>query len=373
VNALILALLLAQPAPAAPAQDVIKLKNNTEARGKITKLGAASITYTDAGGKSVTLKNEEVREFTLGDVPKLLTRANESAGLKNWEKAFLLYDQVWADLTATPPKIRDVHRQFIIFNWALSLADKGDHEPALAKLRQLRKECGDCRLRLDSFKQALTIARKMGENAVQEVLTEMKGEPEPIGGEADMELGRMKYAKQKYDEAHQIFTKCSNNSSAPYAAEARLGALRCLRALKKGDELESACSRIVSDRGGGSLTLLQTGAACLAEIQFRKAGNDRAKVRDVLMTCALAISAGPPFAREQGEDYALALFTAGRCSVLLIDGAPDDKAKAEYKARAINYFKEAASGYGKSESGQASQKELVQLGAAEAPKDPKKP
>src|SRR5262245_1148884 len=103
----------------AAQQDVIKLKAGGEAKGKISIIDSQKIVYADAAGKAVTLKNEDVAEVTLFDVPASLKNANAAAATKNWEKAFNLYDAALGEIG--PGKARDLNKQYVLYGWALAL------------------------------------------------------------------------------------------------------------------------------------------------------------------------------------------------------------------------------------------------------------
>lgn len=360
--------LLAQPQQQAQP-DVVKLKNGTEVKGKITKLSAQSVTYTDSSGKTATAKRDEVRDIALGDSPSLLTKANQYAAAKNWERALNLYSSLINE--AQQNKMRDLHKQFILYNWALSLEAKGDLQDALAKLKDLRKECGDCWLRPDSFRKSIDIARRVGEAALQDALTEMKSEPEPTGSEAELELAKLKYARGQHEEANAVFTRLAAKTGAPYAAEARLWSLRALRSLQRFDELEMTCGKILSDKTSASPALLQTASACVGAALLKKAGSDRNRVRDALMACAQAIAVGPPAAKDQAEDYAVSLINAARCYILLGNGSDRDEVKEDYRGRATVYLTEVIRAYRDTEWASTAQKELAVLESAPQPKDGK--
>lgn len=352
-------------AEASALQDVIKLRAGGEAKGKVTQLTSTKVVYTDAGGKAVTLKNEEVADVLLSDTPKALRDANAAAGSKNWVKALNLYEAALGEIG--PGKARDLHKQYALFGWALALEGDGKTDAALAKLRQLRKDCGDCRLERDSFTKSMEIARKSGDAALLELLAEMKQKPEPLASEAGIEEARMKYAKGEFDAAMAGYTRLASAANPLIAAEARLGHLRCLRALKKTDELESLCSRILGDKMNSSPALLQSASASLGDALLRKADKDPSKAWEAYHACTQAIAAGPPASKDQAEDYVLALLNAGRACVLLSKAAAKPEAKAEQLERAGGYFQEVARAYKGTSWSAAAEKELAALRAPEKP------
>jgi hypothetical protein len=358
--------------------DLIKLKSGTEVKGKIVRLTSQSVNYTDTGGKSQSIKKDDVESITFSDAPLGLSKARQAIAESKWDKVPVMFQQALDEITQN--KSRSLHKEYIFYEWAVGLRTKGDKNEALSMLKRLRAECGDCWLRMDSYRLSIDIARTLGDASHEAVLAEMKGEPEPIGGEAEMEIGRMKFGAKEYDAANQIFTRLAANNTAPYAPEARLYNLRCLREQKKMDELEATCTKILSsDRALVSPALIQSAGASLADIHLKKAEKDKSKLRDVLMTAIQAIAIGPVQGKEEGIDYALALVTAAKCYVLLSDGLEKAESKDDYKHRAINYYLEVTRFFPNTPLAQVSQKELVALGVEEhkkeapkeAPKDPK--
>src|SRR5476649_4471 len=113
----------------------------------------------------------------------------------------------------------------------------------------------------------------------------MKSEPEPVGSQAELELAKIKYAGGDFDSARPMFDKVGSNAASPFAADAKLWGLRSIRAQKKMDELESACTRILADKAAASPGLLQAAGASLAEIQLKKSEKDKTKWRDILLLC----------------------------------------------------------------------------------------
>jgi hypothetical protein len=217
----------------------------------------------------------------------------------------------------------------------------------------------------------LELARKKLSEQVEVILKEMKNEPEPLGGQAALELARTLYEKNEFDAANAEFSKLGEKVAAPYAPEARLWSLRCLRALKKLDEFESAAIRILGDRGSATPALIQCAGSGLSEALLIKSSKDKAKVREALMAAAQAIAIGPPAAKEPPEDYLEALLNAARCYQLLMKDLQKPEAKADYKNRAIGYCQEVSRLYRGTRWATMAQKELIALGYDEKePKDP---
>jgi hypothetical protein len=148
-----------------------------------------------------------------------------------------------------------------------------------------------------------------------------------------------------------------------------------VRGLKKLDELEGACRRILDEKTGNPPALVQAAGAWMADIQLKKSEKDKTKWRDILMICIQAIALGPPAGKEEGEDYALALLTGAKLYVMIGNANEKAEAKEEYKTRATAYLTEIKRGYSKSSIAPLAEKELVALGGAEPPKDapPKAP
>jgi tetratricopeptide (TPR) repeat protein len=359
-------------AAAAEAQDIIRLKSGTEIKAKVTAMTSQSVTYTETGGKVSTAKREDVVSVDLGDKPPSLVKADQALSELKFEKAINNYQPALEEIQQK--KARDLNIQFVLYNWAQALNQKGSPAEALEMLRRLRNECKDCWLRADSYQRSMDIAKAKGGDAYESILKEMKSEPEPVGSQAEVELAKIKFTGGDFDSARPMFDKVASNPASPYAGEAKLWSLRCIRGLKKPDELESACTRILGDKAAATPGLLQAAGACLAEIQLKKSEKDKTKWRDILMLSLQSIAQGPPSAKDDAEDYVLALMVGAKCYVLISNDAEKPDAKEDYKNRAIAYYKEVQRGYAKSTMAEAATKELVALGA-EVPKDapPKNP
>lgn len=362
-------------AAAAEAQDVIRLKNGTEVKAKVTAMTSQAVTYSEGAGKVTTAKKEDVVEVVLGEPPPSMAKADAAMAAGQYDKAINNYAPALEEIAAK--KARDLHKQFVLSKWAQALGLKGSPGEALEIYRRLRNEGGDCWLRADSFQRSLELAKVKGGDAYENILKEMKGEPEPVGSQAELELAKLKYTAGDFDAARASFDKVGSNSNSPYAGEAKLFSLRCVRGLKKMDELEAACKRILEEKTGNPPALVQAAGAWMADLQLKKSEKDKTKWRDILMICVQAIALGPPAGKEEGEDYALALLTGAKLYVLLGNANEKAEAKDEYKQRATAYLTEIKRGYGKSSIAPLAEKELVALGGAEppkdAPKDPKAP
>lgn len=354
-------------AAAAEAQDVIRLKSGTEVKAKVTAMTSQTVTYSEGAGKVNTAKREDVTSVELGDKPPSLVKADQALAEGKFDRAINHYPAAIEEITQK--KARDLHLQFVLYSWAQALNQKNSPNEALEKYRQLRNECKDCWLRIDSFQRSKEIAKAKGGDAYEGILREMASEPEPVKSEAEIELAKIKYTGGDFDSARAMFDKIGANPASLYAGESKLWSLRCIRSQKKLDELESTATRILADKGASTPGLLQAAGAVLAEIQLKKSEKDKTKWRDVLMMCIQAIAQGPPPpGNPEAEDYVLALMVGAKCYVLLSNDNEKAETKEEYKSRAIAYYKEVQRGYSKSSQAEAATKELVALGA-EAPKE----
>jgi len=350
---------LGAAAGTASAQDVIKLANGNPVKGRISRLTSKDLTYSE-GGKAVTLRRGEYTEVVLADPPPSLPRANTARGEQRWEKAFAWYEEALKEVASN--KRPDLHKQFIFWDWADALKGKGDADGALNMLQRLRKECGDCHLRPDAFRRALEFAKAKGATPYRAILEEMRAEPEPLGGEAELELANIAFTGAAYEEALGLFTKLSAKPEAAYAAAARLGIFRCLKALQKTADLEALCQKVLADKGDGAPALAQAAAAWTARSMLLKAGKDKAKVRDAFLIAARAIAVGPPDRRDEAEDYVEALRVAAKCSSILGETAAGAEQKAEYRSRAAGYLTEIVRVYKGSKWEESAQQELKELG-----------
>ena len=359
-------------AAAAEAQDIIRLKSGSEVKCKVNAMTGQSITYAETGGKVSTVKAVDVTDVVLGEPPPSLAKADAALANSQYDKAINHYGPSLEEIAGK--KARELHKQFVHFKWAQALALKGSPNEALDMYRKLRNEGGDCWLRGPSFQRSLEIAKGKGGEAYEGILKEMKAEPEPVGSQAELELARIKYTAGEFDAARSGFEKVANNPASPFSSDAKLFSIRCIRGLKKLDELEGACKRILDDKTTSSPALLQAAGAWMAEMQLKKFEKDKTKWRDILMVCIQAIALGPPAGKDEGEDYALALLTGAKCYVLLGTATEKDEAKEEYKTRAMGYYREVERAFSKSPLAEIAKKELVALGGGggEAPKAPNK-
>ncbi len=355
------AIVLAAAASTASAQakqeDIIKKKDGTEIKCKISKMTMGGIIYAELGGKTANIKNEEVDSVILWDTPPALTRANNEAATKNFTKAYNLYDAALTEVLGG--KVRDLNKPLVFFNWAMAQNADGKLTDALATMRRIRTECGDTRMRNDSFRESVKMARK-DESALIAILDEMKSEPDPIGGEAKLELGRMKYAKADYEAAVQLFNQLAMNATASYANDARMWQLRCLRRQKK-DEAQANAERYLSDKTCPA-NLLQAAGAAMADACWRKTEKDKTKVRDAAVAAARAIAMGPPATKDDAEDYAIAVIISARCYGAMSDAATVAETKNDYRERAVKYCTEVVRVYKGTAWADEAQEVLTALG-----------
>src|SRR5258706_243649 len=132
---------------------------------------------------------------------------------------------------------------------------------------------------------SVDLAKAKGGDAYENILKEMKSEPEPVGSQAELELAKIKFTAGDFESARPMFEKVSNNPASMFAGDAKLWSLRCIRGMKKLDELESACSRILGDKASSTPGLLQAAAPSLPEIQLSKNEKDKTTGRDIPMIC----------------------------------------------------------------------------------------
>ncbi len=345
----------------AQAQDVIKMRDNSDVKGRIVKLDAKGLTY-ETGGKQTNLTNEQFQDFTLGDPPSFMRDGDKAARANDWDKAISFYATGVGDIDKHPRK--DIFKQFLYWNLAKAHRAKKDFDKALAALKSLRKECGDCRLRKDSWNESLDIAR--GDKAkITIILNEMKSEPEPMKGTAELELAKIQFESNDFKGAKDVFSRLAGNSSQPYAGSAAVWNVRCLKALKETSALESACKSALANRAGLTPSLLQAAAGALGDVLYEKAQSDPKLLREALVAYAQAIAAGPPPAGETPSDYTNALLNAGRSYVKLA-GSAKPESMLNYQGRARGYFSELIRFYKNTEWARSAEADLAALDAAGA-------
>jgi tetratricopeptide (TPR) repeat protein len=342
------------------AQDVIKLQDGTEIKGKITGLDADVIAYTDAKGAAAKVKNEAVKEYVLSDTPTEYRKA--CAAMTQRDPAKAIKDcQAALDVVAKG-KARGLHKQFIYLKMAQAQSAKGDHDAALEPLQKLRQECGRCRVRSESFRESLRIAKQKGGGAAEAVIGEMKSEAEPTASLADLEAGKLKFERSEFDGAAEAFKRVADKTGNPHAGEAAAWTIRCLQRANKTDELAKFCEQSLAVGAAAPPILIQAAASALGHVALAQAEKDKTKVRDAVVLFAQAISVGPPAKGEPPDDYARALLGAARGHELMSAGLTDSSAKQDYVKRAVDYYKEVAGAYPGTEWAKSADTELTRLG-----------
>src|SRR4051812_3477267 len=144
-------------AAAADAQDVIRLRNGSEVKAKITAMTSQSVTYSEGAGKVSTAKKEDVVSLDLGDKPPSLVKADLALAEGKYDRAINNYPGALEEIQQK--KARDLHKQFVLLSWANALNQKNSPAEALEMYRRLRNEGGDCWLRADSFQRSMEVAK----------------------------------------------------------------------------------------------------------------------------------------------------------------------------------------------------------------------
>lgn len=341
-------------------QDVVRLKNGGVLKGRVVALTSDRISLVDESKKSVSFKESEVASFTLDDPPPGLRQAELDASARQFERAVSGYQEALKEVAAG--KSRQLHNQFIYLKLARAHRAAGDLNTALETLRTLRKVCGDCRLRLDAFRESIDIAREQKDRlSLEKVLEEMKAEPEPTSRLAELERAKIKLDDSDPAGAQEILERLGADLERPHAAEARLWSLRALRSLKRMEDLEKACRAILESRAGVTSSLRQAAGSTLGEILLERVKEDPATLREALLASAQAVSAGPPAGEEPAEDYVRALMAAGRACQLLAAGAAQPGPKQHYLNRAQGYYGEVTRSYRQSDWAKRAAEEMARL------------
>jgi tetratricopeptide (TPR) repeat protein len=231
-------------------------------------------------------------------------------------------------------------------------------------LKRIRTECGaDSWWRPQSWRKSVDIAKGQGIEAQKAIYDEMKSDPEPLGSEAEMGLAEIAVARNENDEALALYQKVGANTSSPHAETAKVGAFRMLKTLKKTGELDSYSQRLLSD-STTSPALQQAAGAWVATSLLEKAGKDRGRIRGAIQAAAKAIAMGPPYGRDDAQDYVAALRVAAKGWALLgADAKPE--VKEEYRQRALGYLTEIVRAYKDTPWAESAKLEMQALGASE--------
>jgi hypothetical protein len=349
---------LAQATP----PDTIQKADNTEVKGRITRLTSQNVVYTDSKGVSVTLKSADVSNVILGDSPGALLSAINAAAEQKVDKAATRFEDALKEIETK--KLREWNKAPVFLHWGQFLADRKDVEAALAMIKRVRTECGDSFWRADSWRRSIEIAKAKGVELQKSVLEEMKSEPEPMSSEASMGLAELAFSRGQFDEALSTYQDIAGRSTSPAVDAAKAGVFRTLKTLKKNADLDSYSQRLLADPATPP-SLQQAAGAWAAGSLLEKAGKDKAKIRAAIMAAGKAIAMGPPERREEAEDYVAALRVAAKGYAAFAAEATSAEHKQEYKARASGYLMEIVRAYRGTPWAEAAQLELTTLGVSE--------
>ena len=272
-----------------------------------------------------------------------LRQADRAVSARDFQKAVTAYQSALDELKEAPG--RSSERDVIRLRLARAQRSAGDLEAALNSLGVLRRSCEDPGLRAEAFTESVETAKeKKDRPALEKALADMSSQPEPLAGLAALEKGRILYQDSSFSEALAIFQELAA-SDRPCAPEAAVYRIRCLRALKKNEDLDAACREALGADKPASPALLQAAGSHLAELIFEKSKDGRAAVREALLISARAASAGPPSRDDAAEDYVRALLVEARCYLALASTAEAPAAKETYGERAAGLYREVASSY----------------------------
>lgn len=360
-RALLLLLVLCAGRAGLEAADSIRLQDGNTISCEIIRLGRSGIAYREGAGEA-SIEYAKVASWTLDSPPARLRQGDAALAARDLEGALAAYRGALAEIEAG--KAREVHRQFVYQKIASAANARGDAAGALEALKTLRERCGDCRLRDDSYAQGIDIARSVKDRgALETILLEMRGEPEPLRGRADLELARARYEASSFDEALSLFADLAARSGQPYVPEAVIGRIRTLRALERTADLTTA-ARAALDAEAAPPALIQAAGAALGEVLLLEAKTANAGAgpgREAYLAFAKAISAGPPSSEEGAEDYGRALVGGARASLLLSRQAKKETEKGALRKRASGYWAEASTSCSKIEAVKAAAKDLAEL------------
>lgn len=343
--------------------DVIQKADNTEVKGKVTRLSYVAVAYTDGkSGQTVTLKGSDVAGIILGDSPGALQSAINAVAETKYDKAATRFEDALKEIETK--KLRDWNKAPVFLHWGEFLATRGDVDGALAMLKRVRTECGDSWWRPESWRKSIEIAKKKGVELQKTVLEEMKSEPEPLASEAQMGLAELAFSRGQYDEALNVYKQVASSTTSPAVDAAKAGVFRTLKVQKNASELDSYCQKLMADAATPP-SLQQAAGAWAAGSLLEKAGKDRSKIRAAIMAAGKAIAMGPPERKEEAEDYVAALRVAAKGYAAYAAEATSVEHKQEYKARASGYLMEIVRAYRGTPWAEAAQLELSTLGVTE--------
>ena len=357
------AVLAGAPVASAQVQDTILKSDNTEIKCRVQKASYTSVTYTDSKGVSTTLKASEVADIRFGDEPQAFQSAKNARGNAQPDKAAVRFEEALKEIETKKQRV-EFNKAPLFFEWGDFLAERGSVPEALAMLKRIRTECGpDSWWRPQSWRKSVDFAKGQGIEAQKAIYDEWKSDPEPLGSEAEMGLAELAVSRNEHDEALALYQKVGSNTSSPHAETAKVGAFRMLKKLDRKSELDSYSQRLLSD-STTSPALQQAAGAWVATSLLEKAGKDRARIRTAIQAAAKAIAMGPPYGRDDAQDYVSALRVAAKGWALLgADAKPE--VKEEYRQRALGYLTEIVRAYKDTPFAESAKLEMQALGASE--------
>src|SRR5262245_61538283 len=319
--------------------DTILKPDNTEIKCRIQKATYLQVSFTDAKGAPHTLKASEVADISFGDQPPQLQSAKNARAEAKPDKAQTRFEEALKEIE-TKKQRPEYNKAPLFLEWGNFLAERGKPDEALAMLKRIRTECGnDSWWRPESWRKSIEVAKAQGVEAQKSILEEMKGDPEPLASEAEMGLADLALARGQNDEALDIYKKLASSPGSAYAETARIGIFRMLKTLKRTGELDTYCNQLLADQST-SPALQQAAGAWAASSLMARAGKDRARIRAAIMAAAKAIAMGPPYGRDDAQDYVSALRVAARGWALLAAETSKEDLKRDYKNRAVSYLQE---------------------------------
>jgi len=358
MNRFLLTLALAASVASA-ADDTIKLKTG-DVKGKITRLEIDGITY-EVQGQAKTVRPDEIAGFVLGDPPSKQKEAETKVNARDFPAAIAAYNAAYTD--ASRGGRGDVYKQFILLGLARAQRATNDLAGALATLSKMRKECPKAYAYVEGAREALDIAKKLGDDAkARDVLNEMRAAAEPIKGYGEVEAARKACDDKDYAAASKALTAVLGNSSQPYAADAKALNIRVLRGQKNWQALETFCRAILPNKSTTPPSLMQAACAGLGDSLMDKAKSDKAALHDAIVSYAEAISIGPPGKGQPADDYVDALLNSARAVMLAGQGAGKPEALAAATARAQGYYAEVLRQYQGTDWANTAKSEMDALG-----------
>lgn len=351
--------------------DLLKFKNGTEIKCKITKLDAKGITYQPIGqgAASVTQDYKQIAEIVFWDTPEESRRADREFAAGRHDKAAELYETALGLIEKG--KVRALHKPYGLYGLARARAAAKTYDQALSAYSRLRRECLDSPFKREAFLEALDCARKKNDpSEIRQIISEMKSAGESVLAlEAEVQQARMFHESGKVEEARAIYEKLAQQSESAIADRARLGVLRCLSRLAKLDELEQKARQILAQKSFDPALAAAAHSATAFVLYRRNAAEKKmAGLREALREALWAISFGPPPKDQVVDDYVQAVDVAARSYRILAEAGKPEVVE-EYRRRASQYFTELARTYKETPWGKTAEEELRTLSGNE-PKSP---